>query len=872
MGQVWRARDTRLKRDVALKLLPPAFIADADRLARFQREAELLAALNHPNIAQVYGFEREDEQTAIVMELVDGPTLAEKIHRGPIAPDEAMAIAIQVLAALEAAHAKQIVHRDLKPANIKLGADGRVKVLDFGISKPIDPNVISGGSPVMTTPAMTQTGVILGTAAYMSPEQARGRFVDQRTDIWAFGCLLFEMLTGQPAFGGEDVMLTLARVLDRDTDLSSIPGTISPAVRHTIRLCLEKDPRWRIADVRDVRLALEGRFESERLQTDGSGSVAQGRRRWLMPAGALAAGVLLAAVIALVLWPEAPAPRLSRWVHVAPPDRLPDLVADVPVLAIAPDGSEFSYASSVGLVRRPLAELESRVIPGTETAAPIAPHYSADGRSLVYASVTRGALHRIGIEGGTPVELLNPFPNYGWEIGADGNWYGAMSTTSCVVARIAPTGGASEVVFERPEILCVEPRLLPDGRHLLAQTAPAGSPSTGPWSVSILELTSMSAQALFPGQMPTIVDQRYLVYFEPTLGLTARAFNPASFQFGGPVPLIGDVLTNAQGNAAHFRVSPGGTLVYVSRGSSGYNGAVMARMDPDGRIEPLDIASGDIRYPAYSPDGTRLLLQQGGLGNADPQIWLHDISGETEPRQLTFDGRNGFASWSADGAWVTFTSDRGDGTARIWRQRADGRGTAEALTDPAEATQHLFPIWAPDGRLVYVAQGPGIDGLDAYIVAIPDGEPELFLGGAGNQMGVAFSPDRKAVAYESAGTIFVEPFPREAGTRRQVSRNGEAASWPVWSSNGNRLAFRSGPSQFGSVEIDTTSFAIRDRREVAVALRPALNERMIDAIPGEDGWLVIVSSAAGENSGGAAAEIIVVEGWLAELDARVPPL
>jgi len=238
MGEVWRAQDTTLKRDVAVKALPESFATDADRLARFRREAEILASLNHPNIATIYGLEQSEGQTVIVMELVAGPTLADRIAEGPIPADEALAIARQVADALEAAHGRQIVHRDLKPANIKLRDDGTVKVLDFGISKPVDARAISGGTPVMTTPAVTQTGVILGTAAYMSPEQARGRPVDQRTDIWAFGCLLFEMLTGQPAFGGEDVMITLARVLDRDTDLTSMPGSVSAAVRHTIRLCL----------------------------------------------------------------------------------------------------------------------------------------------------------------------------------------------------------------------------------------------------------------------------------------------------------------------------------------------------------------------------------------------------------------------------------------------------------------------------------------------------------------------------------------------------------------------------------------------------------------------------------------------------------
>src|SRR5262245_20247349 len=362
MGEVFRARDTNLKRDVALKVLPPAFMADRDRVARFQREAELLAALNHPNIAHVYGLEKSGEQTAIVMELVEGPTLAERIARAPIPPDEAMRIALQVVAALEAAHEKQIVHRDLKPANVKVRVDGMVKVLDFGISKPIDPRAISGGSAPLTTPAMTETGVILGTAAYMSPEQARGKLVDERTDIWAFGCLLYEMLTGKPPFGDEDVMLTLARVLDRDADFASIPQTIAPAVRHTIKLCLQKDPRKRIADIRDVRLALEGRLESERGGVTAATAIARPLwHRSLLPVGAFAAGVGLALLAALTHWAEPPAPRVSRQIYRPPMELAPAFLSNPPMLAVAPDGSEFAYVSRAGLVRRVLSELDGRV-------------------------------------------------------------------------------------------------------------------------------------------------------------------------------------------------------------------------------------------------------------------------------------------------------------------------------------------------------------------------------------------------------------------------------------------------------------------------------------------------------------------------------
>ncbi len=263
MGVVYRATDTNLKRDVAIKVLPESLATDTARLARFQREAELLASLNHPNIAQIHGLEKADGTPALVMELVEGPTLADRIEHGAVPPDEALGIAMQIAGALEGAHGQGIVHRDLKPANIKLRPDGTVKVLDFGIAKALEPDLLTSApqSPILTTPA-TMAGVILGTAAYMSPEQARGKPVDERADIWAFGCVLYEMLTGQPAFGGEDVPLTLARVLDRDTDLDSLPAAISPTVRQTIQLCLQKDVRKRVADIRDVRLALEGAFET----------------------------------------------------------------------------------------------------------------------------------------------------------------------------------------------------------------------------------------------------------------------------------------------------------------------------------------------------------------------------------------------------------------------------------------------------------------------------------------------------------------------------------------------------------------------------------------------------------------------------------
>src|SRR5262245_56193946 len=373
MGEVYRARDTELGRDVAIKVLPASFTSDATRVARFEQEAKILAALNHPNVAQIYGLERSGATAALVMELVDGPTLLERIAAGRLGVDEALGVAAQIAGALEGAHERGIVHRDLKPANIQLRPDGTVKVLDFGIAKALDARQLSGPGPAaLTTPAMTEAGFVLGTAAYMSPEQARGKAVDQRTDIWAFGCVLYEMLTGRPAFLGEDLTSTLARVLEVDPDWAALPSRVPAAVRRTLELCLEKDARKRFADVRDVRLALAGAFAPQ--------AETQPLWRRALP---FAATLLLGAIIAGTYFassrqPVAPAQAgaalpVARFV-ITPPATAP--LANLAGLdvAISPDGQRIAYFArkrendNVELYVREVAALEARVIPDTETS------------------------------------------------------------------------------------------------------------------------------------------------------------------------------------------------------------------------------------------------------------------------------------------------------------------------------------------------------------------------------------------------------------------------------------------------------------------------------------------------------------------------
>jgi serine/threonine-protein kinase len=403
MGEVYRARDTNLKRDVAIKVLPPALANDPDRLARFQREAEVLASLNHPNIAQIYGLERSEGTTALAMELIEGQTLDERISQGPIPLDEALRVATQIADALEAAHERGVVHRDLKPANIKLRSDGTVKVLDFGIAKALDSRGATGPGPAaLTTPAMTEAGFVLGTAAYMSPEQARGRPVDRRTDIWAFGCVLYEMLTGRPAFLGEDVTTTLALVLQASADLGALPPAVSPAVRRTLELCFQKDVRKRIADIRDVQLALTGAFDSAQEAQRGPPRAPTWWGRALpVVAGAVVGGV----VVALApLHPTQPVARpVSRFMYQIPPDQQ-FVVIGRSVLAPSPDGSQFVYSTPNGFYLRSLDSLEPRLLPGTSGA--LSPFFSPDGKTVGFAAAS-GRLERVAVNGGSPVAVAD---------------------------------------------------------------------------------------------------------------------------------------------------------------------------------------------------------------------------------------------------------------------------------------------------------------------------------------------------------------------------------------------------------------------------------------------------------------------------------
>jgi serine/threonine-protein kinase len=867
MGEVYRATDTNLKRDVAVKILPESFAKDKDRLARFQREAEILASLNHPNIATIHGLEQAGDQTVIVMELVEGPTLADRIVEGPISSDEAMRIALQVAAALEAAHGKHIVHRDLKPANVKLKDDGTVKVLDFGISKPIDASAISGGPALRTTPAVTQTGVILGTAAYMSPEQARGKLVDERTDIWAFGCLLFEMLTGQPAFVGEDVMATLARVIDRDTDLSSMPGTISPAVRNTIKLCLEKSPNRRISDIRDVRLALEGVFESQLPRTAGTASATPLWRRALPVAAAIG---VTSAVVGLGAWLTLqPEPRaVVRFDYDLPEGQLPRNIVR-PIVALSPDGRRFAYNTTGGIYVRELSELEARLIPGTEEAL-VNPFFSPDGRSVGYVGVD-GRLKRIAISGGAPVVVAEGLDNvFGVSWGSDGV---ILIGQPEGILRVSANGGEPELVIAaHDDEMLYGPSLLPDGDTLLFTS---GRPPN--WDTA-----QIVAESLSTGERTVLVaggsDARYvpsghLVYALDD-GLFAVAFDAENLAVsGGPAPLLQGLFRSPGLTAAsNYGLADDGTLIYFTSDATTADlpGPTLTWVDHGGNEETIGMepCAGCVDL-SLSPDGTRAaltVLRGGDTAGADVWIWTFESSTLS---RLTFESQiQVFPAWSPDSRRIAYRTLEG-----LFSRPSDGTGAQEQLLEVA-SNAAAYDLSA-ESELIFVQQTSGGASQDVLVLDLSaEGPPRTLLATAFDEARPALSPDGRWIAYESDETgqreIYVRPYPDVDTGKWQVSTNG--GSQPIWSPDNGTLYFLSA-DQLMAAEVETD---------------PTFRRRTPQALFGLDGFQIAANSlrnydisADGERflmmktgSGPAAtpgtSRVVVVQNWVEELKRLVP--
>ena len=891
MGVVYRATDTNLKREVAIKALPESLAQDAERLARFQREAEVLASLNHPNIAQIYGLEKADGTAALIMELVEGPTLADRIAKGPLPPGEAIGIAMQIADALEAAHGQSIVHRDLKPANVKLRPDGTVKVLDFGIAKALEPDVLrtEPPSPMLTTPA-TQVGVILGTAAYMSPEQAKGQPVDQRSDIWAVGCVLYEMLTGQLAFGAEDIPTTLARVIDRDTNMDSLPAAISPAVRRTIQLCLQKDAKKRVADIRDVRLALEGVFEtvSPRL---AAAEIA--RPVWRRPLPVAAAAVLVTGLVVgfagEVLRREAPleAPLVNvKRTHIllGATEALGNTGLRAHV-ALAPDGQRLAYAAQVDgrrqLYIRELDQLEARPMPRSDGA--FYPFFSPDGEWVgFFTDDPDQKLKKVSIRGGTPQTLAEAtFSGGGSWMTDDVIVYGTGDPSAGrSLFRVPANGGMPEDLLEpEPDTGHGRPEVLPGGNAMLFQIRPGtgGSGAAGDGRIAVHSLAT--------GEVRPLIDAAHTPRYAPTGhilflragDLWAVPFDAERLEITGrEVPVVEGVAQDGIRGGASYAISNDGMLVYepgFESGNPGGQSRSLVWVDRQGREEALAVESRNYWNPRLSPDDQRLAVSVDDGLNED--LWIIDLTRGSSSR-ATFNPGDDFAPlWMPDGEqlafWSVEASEDGSG---IFRQAANGTGQPERLT--ASASVNAPEAFSPDGSLL-VFRETGTGANDLYVVSSDgEGDSQPLVHGAFFEGAAAISPSGRWIAYHSnesgRGEIYVRPFPNADEGKWQVSIDG--GLFPRWGLDGTELFFRNDNAVL-KVNVEGEDAFSVGTPEVLFRGTYWINNIVSSTYDiSRDGQRFLMMKVAAPDSQEQASDetvLVAVENWFEELNRLAPP-
>ncbi len=815
MGEVYQATDTNLKRQVAIKVLPASVAGDADRLARFQREAEVLAALNHPHIAAIYGLEKTPDGTALVMELVEGDDLSQRIARGALPIDEALPIAKQIAEALEAAHEQGIIHRDLKPANIKVRRDGTVKVLDFGLAKAVDG---AGGmgqagraglsmSPTLTTPAMTQAGMILGTAAYMSPEQARGKPVDARTDIWAFGCVLYEMLTGARSFKGDDVSDVLAKILEREPDFAALPEATPPAIRRLLRRSLEKDRARRLHHIGDARIEIDEASTAPVEKPVTPAAAPEPLARW-RSAAMLGAAVLLAAVAlvaGLSLRRASPDPVVTR-LEVSTPE------ATFPFqFALSPDGRRLVFVAGPGssqLYLRSLDQVSAQPLGGTEGAR--YPFWAPDSGAIGFFADSK--LKRLDLSGGTPLSLADAPSGRGGTWNSDGVIV-FTSTSASELVRVPATGGTPTPVTHLVAGQSSHrwPQFLPDGRHILFLAGyPGGAQETPAGGVYVASLD---------GGEPTRVVASTTAAFFASPGyllrvsqgvLVAQRFDAERATVSGDPTPVAQAVGQTDGNGlSAFSVSSAGILAH-RLGEAGRRQLVwLDRAGKElGSVGPPDDAGPT--SPALSPDNQRVANARTVQGNTD--VWLTDVARDVATR-FSFNPATDFSPlWSPNGTQVVFRSTRSQGVSDLFVRPANGSTDEQLLL---ATSQGKTPVdWSRDGRfLVYSNQDPK---TLSDLWALPltgDKKPFPVVQTAFDETQGQFSPDGKWLAYTSnesgSDQVYVRPFP-DAGGKWQVSTGG--GNQPRWRPDGKELFYVS-----------------RNARLMAVPIRVAPDGRAVEA-------------------------------------------
>jgi eukaryotic-like serine/threonine-protein kinase len=878
MGEVYRARDTKLKREVAIKILPDEFSRDPDRVSRFQREAELLASLNHPNIAMIYDVQEAAGSRFLVLELVEGDTLSERLAQGLTPVNEALRIAKNICEALEAAHERGVIHRDLKPGNIKITPDGKVKVLDFGLAKALDSapaNGTTSNSPTLTL-AGTNAGVILGTAAYMSPEQARGRPAERRSDVFSFGCVLYEMLTGRQAFQGEEVSDVLASVLKTEPDFSILPTKLHPRVHETLRRCLQKNPKLRWQAMGDVRIEIEAVLASPQGATvvEEQGTVSN-KPFWrrALPIGA--AVVLSAAISSVVVWNFKPTAALQVTRFAVPlGDGQQFTNFGAPELIISPDGTQLVYEANRQLYQRSMAETDARAIPGTQaTQSNIAtPLLSPDGRYVVYWSVGDTTLKKVTLTGGPAVTICQTNNIFG------GSWdeTGIVFANRTGIMRVNANGGKPETLIPiKEDETAYGPHLMPNRDAVLFAVAKGQGSAWDNAQIVVQSLKTGNRKVLVErGTDAHYVSTGHIVYVVGGT-LFAAPFDARRLEVtGGQVPLVEGIraTTFQFGGAYQFSLSQTGTLVYVLGPRSGSGIGVqqlLAMLDRKGNVESLKLPARPYGYPRISPDGKRVAFE--GDNGKDAHIWVYELNGTVAPRQLTVGGANHFPVWSADGEWIAYQSDR-EGDFGIFQQRADGTGTAERLTKADAGTAHVPDSWSHDGQYLSFS---GIKGNEAavWIYSAKEKKATVFAQtGASFVARSTFSPDGHWMSYQSnemgRNQIWVQPFPA-TGSKYPI---GDGVQ-PTWSRDGKELFYNRAGAVF-SVNVTTRpSFTFTNPMPLIRGLvmrGSTAGPSNWDSTPEGKQFIGVIDATQNQSGAVAAPQIQVVLHWFTELQQRVP--
>jgi serine/threonine protein kinase len=814
MGEVYRATDTKLGRDVALKVLPEAFAADQQRMARFQHEAQVLASLNHPHIAAIYGIEHQEKTQALAMELVEGPTLAARIAQGALPIEEALPLARQIAEALEYAHEHGIIHRDLKPANIKVTPDGQVKVLDFGLAKALadeSSQADASASPTISF-AATRAGVILGTAAYMSPEQARGRPADRRADIWAFGVVLYEMLSGKQLYGGETVSDSMAAVITREPDWATLPEKIPPRVRELLRRCLTKDPRQRLRDIGEARIPLEDVLAHPELQA----TEAVGGRVPLLPPRAsrtpwiVAAGVGVAAVVLAILQMRVALREAPLWrVEISPPkDGAFFLFTTNPgPVAISPDGTTLAY---VGIEKdnvprlyvRRLNTAEAHVVPGTDNAA--YPFWSPDSKWLAFFG--RGKLNKTDLSGAPPVALCDTGVGKGGTWNRDGVILFAPSFDSPIY-RTTTAGGEckpiTSVNTERGDNSHRHPRFLPDGKHFL-YFARSSSPVQAAHALIAASLDSKEEKVLMQATTMAEYVSGYLLYLRDVT-LVAQPFDAGKLQFTGEAITLVDNVMNLGGGAGAgvFSASANGILVYEAGGKRANDHLIW--QDREGKQAQKLSQEGIFAHVALSPDARAAIVYVSDPISGNNDLWLYDLKRDLSTRFTFGAGTENSPVWSPDGSMVYYAASRGGKQFDIYRKSVSGSGEEELVFSssgdkiPTSITQ--------DGKFLLFSEQPATGQREKSIWVLPltgEKKPGPFLEGKRGLSAGVVSFDGKWIAYVSNESgrpeVFVTSFPKP-GRKWQISKNGGYIAF--WRRDGREVMYQSPEGRMIAVDVTT---------------------------------------------------------------------